>query len=136
MASGQSKWSALAADLERAMATNPRLIIAILFLLTPEQWASLLSGNVYGELDALLEKIAARAIGKYPLNGRELSRDAAHDLFIKLYEGTFLKNYRPERRYPRAYLKGCARNYARVIARSLWRRYKRENGGDPAVVIF
>ncbi|MDB5325424.1 MAG: hypothetical protein JWM57_993, partial [Phycisphaerales bacterium] len=52
-------------------------------------------------------------------------------LMLKLVEGSCFGRFNAAVGRPRPYLLGCARQYARVIARSMWRQYLRDRGLPP-----
>jgi hypothetical protein len=120
----------LAAGLGKLVNADPWLTLGVMTLLTPEQWNRLVKGEVFEELDKELQAKAMAALRKYPLDATALAPDAAHEVLIKLLEGSFLKNYRPEKKHPRSFMMGCAFNYARVRARSIWRQWRHEHNGN------
>ena len=105
---------------------DPMLTLGLMSVLTAEQWRSILDGRAYAVLlDAVLIKVRA-ALRKYPIPVEHYAEDVAGDVLVRLCDGAFLNAYRPDRTHPAPYLLGCAHNLARVAARSIWRRRRRE----------
>jgi len=117
-------------SLRRLLKTDPWVTLAILMLLTNDQWTRLRNGQVFNDLEKELQAMAQAALSKYPLDSKELAGDLAHNILLKLRKGRFFKRYQARPEGPWAYVLGCAYQTARSEARSIWKRQRRTQGGD------
>ena len=115
-------------DLREAVRVAPWLVLAILYELTAEQWNDLASGRSVLRLQADLNKLSRKTLADYPMLAKSLASDVGGDVLLKLTEGRFLKRFRHRSGRPRPYLLGSGRQLSRVLVRSLWRQYRRDNG--------
>ncbi len=121
-------WNA-AASLRKVIEAEPWFGIALIYLLKPEQWASLSSGEVFDEIRQSLVRMAGFTHGALP--GRVVaSEDAASEALCRLATRAFLDRYDAEKGPPKPYMLGVAWRYLHADRKSRFRRLRRES---PAV---
>jgi hypothetical protein len=111
----------LLAAIRAVFAAAPWAALEIMFVLTPEQWQALLSGEALVSLREAVKQRSLPALMAYRLSPHQYGEDITQEVLLKLMEGRFLKCYDPGIGHPRAYLMGASYQYARTLARSFWR---------------
>ena len=131
MAVPREELSNLSGRLTKLVQCDPLLMLGILYAMPAGPWGSIVDQTTFGQLTDDLILRAKPALRAYRLDVSTHVEDVAHEVLLKLGSGKFLKCYHAAHGHPRPYMLGCARNLARVEARSIWRRYRRDGGLPP-----
>jgi len=110
--------------LEQWTVLDPWFLLALMTVLTPEQWQALTRQLTLAQLLGDVQHQTNSVLSKYPRwFGSSYRQDIANEVMIRLSQGRFWKQYRPQKGHPRPYVIGCAYQYARTITRSFWRGF-------------